>query len=226
MGQVLRSSPLSSRSPSAHKSCAQICQGPYFIEHNPGSPPLRKRSGPTPRGTTPLQIPPIPPRPTLRSASAAPPACFAPPGSLFRLLPSQPCHTLPFHRLLVGLRHPSVTSSSFLAFPVTNTIFFPAKEAAMVIPRYPADPPEVLLLRVAGTSDYRRKGIIRFLSCGPRKASCGLCCGGRGCGGDCGKSGSLGTFGQERLSGHPEALLRPPVARRPFLDEQPGAPNG
>lgn len=112
----------------------------------------------------------------LRSASAAPPACFAPPGSLFRLLPSQPCHTLPFHRLLVGLRHPPVTSSSFLAFPVTNTIFFPAKEAAMVIPSYPAGPPEVLLLRVAGTSDYRRKGIMRFTTCGPRKASCGLCC--------------------------------------------------
>lgn len=176
MGQVLRTSPLSSRSPSAHKSCARICQGPYFIEHNPGSPPLRKRSGPTPRGTTSLQIPPIPPRPTLRSASAAPPACFAPHGSLFRLLPSQPCHRLPFHRLLVGLRHPPVTSSSFLAFPVTNTIFFPAKEAAMVIPSYPADPPEVLLLRVAGTSDYRRKGIIRFPTCGPRKASCDLCC--------------------------------------------------
>lgn len=44
------------------------------------------------RGTTPLQIPPIPPRPTpFRDRCST--ACFAPPGSLFRLLPSQPCHT-------------------------------------------------------------------------------------------------------------------------------------
>ena len=46
----------------------------------------------------------------------------------------------------------------------------------MVIPSYPADPPEVLLLRVAGTSDYRRKGITWFPTSGPKKASCGLCC--------------------------------------------------
>lgn len=48
-------------------------------------------------------------------------------------------------RLLARLPHPLGTSSSFLAFPVTNTIFFPAKEAAMVMPGDRADLPEALL---------------------------------------------------------------------------------
>lgn len=67
--------------------------------------------------------------------------------SLLRPIPSGPYHMLPTpRRLLVGLPRPPVTSSSFLAFPVTNTIFFPAKGAAMPAPDYPADPPEALCL--------------------------------------------------------------------------------
>ena len=63
----------------------------------------------------------------------------------------------PPSRLLAGLPHPTGTSSSFLAFPVTNTIFFPAREAAMASLGYLAVPPEAPLPRVTGTSGWRRK---------------------------------------------------------------------
>lgn len=60
-----------------------------------------------------------------------------------------------------GLPHPPGTSSSFLAFPVTNTSSFPAKEAAMVSMSNLAVSPEAPLPRVAGISGRRRKGAAR-----------------------------------------------------------------
>lgn len=91
----------------------------------------------------------------------------------------------------------------------------------MVIPSYPAGPPEVLLLRVAGTSDYRRKGIMRFTTCGPRKASCGLCCVARAAAATVATVAAWAPLGRNVSLG-----FQNPCSDPPFLDEQPGAPEG
>lgn len=46
----------------------------------------------------------------------------------------------PHSRLRLDTLHSLGTSSSFLALPVTNTIFFPTKEAAMLTPLVGAGP--------------------------------------------------------------------------------------
>lgn len=124
---------------------------PELTSPVPGTAPLCTRGRPTPRGSIPSTN--LATTHPSGSDSPFPPPRLLPRASLLLEAPSQPYLSQPGHvpspphysHLLAGLPHPPSTSSSFLAFPVTNTIFFPAKDAAMAIPVYCAGVPEVSL---------------------------------------------------------------------------------
>lgn len=162
----------------------------------------------------------MPAGPTLRSHSAPPPACFPPPGWPFStpspagLATGYP-QPQPAPHLLAGLPHPPGTSSSFLAFPVTNTIFFPAKEAAMVSPgrlaaRGSPSTSSCRHFRMAAEGDG--------LACEPGKGSFGIPT--RASYGD----DSLSALGTDRPLWAPGVLAQTPGEQRAlFPDEHPGA---
>lgn len=184
--------------------------------------PLGRHNRPTPRSPTPFTHPglthacgPDSPFPLGASSRVLPSAWMA----LLHTVPSGPGHRLPQPQpaphLLAGLPHPPGTSSSFLAFPVTNTIFFPANEAAMASPGHLAarGSPSASSCR-----HFRMAAEGDGLACEPGKGSFGIPT--RASYGE----DSLSALGAERLLWAPGVLAQTPGEQSAlFPEEHPGA---